>query len=100
MVGTQEPLGVSDHPLQQRQCPGHLTGRAVGPGEVVLRRQGMGVLGAQRPFLGGQRLLILPDGQPHLAGVLIGGGQVGPEREGDLMLVTQRPLGVGHRSLQ
>jgi uncharacterized protein (TIGR03086 family) len=47
----------------------------------------MGVLGAQDPFLGGQRLLIQPDGQPHPAGVLIGGGQVVPQHlaRADLM---------------
>ncbi len=66
MAGTQEPLAVSDHPLQQRQRPAHLTGRAVGSREVAARRQGMGVLGAQDPFLGGQHLLIQPDGQPHI----------------------------------
>ena len=76
MVPAEDPCGVGEGLLEQRDGPAQVPGCVVGGGKVVAGGQGAGMVPAEDPRGVGEGLLEQGDGLAQVLGFVVGGGEV------------------------
>ena len=90
LVGNEYPGPGGQGLLEQPDRLGDPARVLIGGGEIALRGQGAGVIGAQQPLTGGEGLLVERDRLGDPARVLIGVGEVVPRGQRVRMVGAQQ----------